>query len=61
LVFELRIFVGVVLVGKFGVERAPVVSASTTLGEGAVHAIAGLRAVLGKGTEREGAFGASHD
>lgn len=42
-------------------ERAPVVGASTVLGDVAIHAIPGLGAVLGKSTKREGAFSAGHD
>lgn len=44
----------------FGLEGAPVVSTGTALGDGGIHAIAGLGAVLGEGTERVGAFGAGH-
>ena len=47
--------------GTVVLERAPVVGASTVLGDVAIHAIPGLGAVLGKSTKREGAFSAGHD
>ena len=63
LVFGICVVVvqAIVVVVHFKVEGAPVVRASTTLGKGAVHAIAGPRAIPGECADRLRTFCACHD